>query len=120
MRSMLVGAAVLGLGAMLSLGIMLGGTAGAAASKCDSGITKAAGKKVACKTGVIAAAQKKGTTPDATKLGKCTSKFSAACSKAKAAGDCMVHTESCGTTETHADTCVTNVSSSPSGAFLSD
>ncbi len=87
-------------------------------SKCDSGITKAAGKKVACKAGVTAGAQKKGGTPDSAKLAKCTDKFTKACSKAKAAGDCKVQTQTCAQIETEADSCVSTISSSPSGAFL--
>ena len=55
MRAMMIGA---------TLSLLVGGNAFAAGpSKCDSGITKAAGKKVACKASVTASAQKKGTTP---------------------------------------------------------
>ena len=87
-------------------------------SKCDSGVTKAAGKKVSCKAGVNANAQKKGTTPDSVKLQKCTDKFTKACSKAKSAGDCMAQTQPCSAVELEADSCVSTISASPSGAFL--
>jgi len=91
----------------------------ATAGKCDGPITKAAGKKVSCKAGVIAKAQSKGGSPDAAKLAKCSASFDKACQKAKGSGDtCTAHPESCATTEGSADTCVGQVSSSPSGAFL--
>ena len=95
----------------------LSGTSGPA-SKCDSGITKAAGKKVSCKAGVNAKAQQKGTTPDSAKLAKCSAGFDKSCTKAKTAADCSAHPETCATTETSADTCVTTISGSPSGAFV--
>jgi len=97
---------------------LVAGPALAAGSKCDSAITKAAVKKVSCKAGVNSSAQKKGTTPDSTKLQKCTDKFTKACSKAKSAGDCMVQTQTCAQIEAEADSCVGTISSSPSGAFL--
>ena len=102
------------------LSLMVGGTALAQASKCDSGVTKAAGKKVACKAGVNSKAQKKGTSPDPAKLTKCEDKFNKACNKAKNAGDCVMQLQSCSAIETEADTCVATLSSgsSPSGAFL--
>jgi hypothetical protein len=91
-----------------------------AQSKCDSGITKAAGKKVACKDGVFSKAQKKGTAPDIEKLHKCEDKFTKACVKAKGAGDCNVQQGSCANIEATADSCAQDLSSSssPSGAFL--
>jgi hypothetical protein len=95
------------------------GTAQAAGSKCDAGITKAAGKKVYCKAKVNSTAQKKGTTPDSTKLAKCEDKFNKACTKAQASADCSAQTQTCAQIETEADTCVTAISSgSPSAAFL--
>ena len=99
------------------LSLMVGGTA-LAQSKCDSGVTKAAGKKVACKASVISKAQKKGTSPDSAKLAKCEDKFNKACTKAKGAGDCSVQPQSCTAIEAEADTCVATLSGSPSGAFL--
>jgi hypothetical protein len=101
------------------LALMVGGSA-LAQSKCDSGVTKAAGKKVACKASVISKAQKKGTTPDSAKLAKCEDKFTKACTKAKSAADCSAQPQSCAAIEAEADTCVTTISSgsSPSGAFL--
>ena len=71
------------------IGVLLAAPASwAAASKCDAGISKAVGKKVFCKCGVYAKAQKKGLTPDAAKLAKCGTKFITSCGKAKAANDC--------------------------------
>ncbi len=92
-----------------------------AASKCDAAISKAAGKKVACKCGVIAKAQAKGVSPDPNKLAACGTKFSAACSKAKSAGGCVAHTHSCTSKENDADeSVVQDCLASPSGAFLDD
>jgi putative N-acetylmannosamine-6-phosphate epimerase len=95
----------------------LSGTTGPA-SKCDSGITKAVGKKVACKAGVNAKGQQKGIAPDSAKLQKCTDGFTKSCTKAKTANDCSAHPETCAATEASADTCVTTISGSPSGAFV--
>src|SRR5207245_406001 len=83
----------------------LAATAGAAlaASKCDAGITKAAGKKEGCLCGVYAKSYAKDTPPDPTKLQKCTDKFSASCAKATSAADCSVQTQTCGQMETNAD-----------------
>jgi len=91
-----------------------------AQSKCDSKTTKAEGKKIACKAGVFAKAQGKGTAPDIEKLHKCEDKFTKACVKAKAAGDCSAQQGSCASIEAEADTCAQDAttSSSPSGAFL--
>jgi hypothetical protein len=101
------------------LSLMVGGSA-LAQSKCDSGVTKAAGKKAACKAGVNAKAQKKGTTPDAGKLVKCQDKFDKACNKAKNAGDCVTQLQTCSAVEAEVDTCVATLiaGGSPSGAFL--
>jgi len=106
------------MGALLAFAVAIGGVVHAAPSKCDSGITKAAGKKVYCKAKVNSTAQKKGTTPDGTKLTKCETKFSQSCAKAQAAGDCMTQTQPCAVVELEADVCVATISSSPSGAFL--
>ena len=89
----------------------------AAPSKCDAGVTKAAGKKVKCKAGVIAVGQKKGQAPDSAKLTKCEQKFDKACQKAHTAGDCAKHSEACAATELAADSCIPTIQS-PSGAFL--
>jgi hypothetical protein len=89
---------------------------------CDAAVTKAAGQKVACRTGVIAQGQKKGVAPDATKLARCDSKFNAACMKAnnKAKTPCSPGHADCsaaGLTETAADACSAQLAS-PSGAFI--
>ena len=91
-----------------------------AQSKCDSTITKAAGKKVACKDGVYSKAQKSGGAPDTAKLMKCEAKFAKACGKAGAAQDCVVQQGTCAGVEAAADACALQLStsSSPSGAFL--
>ena len=109
------------IGVALSMFIGAGSTAFAAASKCDGGITKAEGKKIACRAGVIAKAQSTGTTPDSAKLQKCTDKFTKACAKAQTKGDCIVQSSSpagCAAAETEADNCAVSASSSPSAAFL--
>jgi hypothetical protein len=102
--------------------LFLAGVSGAAfaQSKCDSKITKAAGKKCSCKAGVIAKAQAKGLSPDPAKLAKCESKFDKACLKGQAAGDCVAQQGSCPSIEADVDACVATLisSSSPSGAFL--
>jgi len=90
-----------------------------AASKCDGGVTKAIGKKVACKCGVIAKGFSKGLPPDGAKLAKCEAKFLKACTKAAGAGDCMVQSGNCPGFETTVDMFVTDhCVASPSGAFL--
>src|SRR5262249_48232685 len=87
-------------------------------SKCDAGVTKPAGRKTACKTGVIAKGQAKAIPPDPAKLAACGTKFMAACAKAKSAGGCCVQTQSCADIESEADDCAASLSGSPSGAFL--
>jgi hypothetical protein len=104
---------------VVGLGVVLAAGAASAASKCDSGVTKATGTKVSCKCGVYAKAQAKGLTPDPAKLQKCTDKFTASCNKAKSAGDCSVQVTSCAGKESQADTFVlSHCAGSPSGAFL--
>jgi hypothetical protein len=100
----------------LALTLAIGGTA-SAQSKCDAAMTKAAGKKVSCKANVNSTAQKKGTTPDAAKLTKCEDKFTKACNKAQAHGDCQTQTQPCALIEAEVDACVADISS-PSGAVL--
>src|SRR5437762_1786638 len=73
------------------------------ASKCDGGVTKAAGKKVSCKCGVYAKSYAKDITADPAKLQKCTDKFTAKCTKATSAADCSVQTETCPQIEAAAD-----------------
>jgi len=102
---------------MLAFAVASGGVA-LAQSKCDSGVTKAAGKKCACKAGIVAKAQGKGTTPDGTKLAKCEAKFLKACNKAKDKNDCVVQTGTCESVEAKVDACVDDIKMSPSGAFL--
>ena len=106
MRTFAIGLAVL-------VAVHAGGAA-FAQSKCDSVITKAATKKVACKGNVQAKAQKSGTAPDPAKLAKCEDKFNKACTKAQAAGDCSAQTGSCAGIEAAADTCAAGLTlSSP-------
>ena len=107
-------AIVAGLGVVL----VTGGVASALPSKCDSGVTKAAGKKASCKAGVYAKAQAKDTAPDPAKLAKCEAKFAASCSKAKSRGDCIVQVKTCAQKEAQADACAAAMAASPSGAFL--
>jgi len=111
---------LMAIGALFAFSLAIAGAAQAAGSKCDSGITKAAGKKVYCKAKENSKAQKTGTAPDATKLTKCEQKFMASCTKAQAAGDCSVQTETCAQTEIEADVCVVTISgpASPSAAFI--
>jgi hydrogenase maturation factor len=102
MRTIVVGAA---------LALLVGSITFAAGNKCDSGIEKATGKKVACACGIIA----KGGTDTS----KCTTKFSKACAKAKKAGGCLVQTASCAQKEAEVDAFVTqHCLGSPNGAFL--
>ena len=84
-----------------------------AQSRCDSMITKAAGKNVACEASVIAEAQKTGTAFDGGKLARCEAKFATACSNGHAAGDCVVQLGSCGSIETAANACVTTLMGNP-------
>ena len=105
---------------VVGLGVVLvAGAVAQAASKCDAGVEKAAGKKVSCKCGVYAKAQAKNLTPDPAKLQKCTDKFTASCAKAKSAGDCSVQVKSCASKEADADADVQSLCrESASGAFL--
>ena len=107
------------IGAVLAFAVATGGMA-FAQSKCDSGITKAQGKKCACKASVHAKAQAKGLAPDAAKLAKCEAKFDKACQKAIARADCVVQLGNCAALEAEVDACVAGLTSSasPSGAFL--
>jgi hypothetical protein len=99
--------------------VLVAGGQAMAQSKCDGGVTKAKGKKVACKCGVYAKAYQKNLTPDAAKLAKCEAKFDKACTKATGAGDCVVQTKSCAANEGEADTFVNDhCVGSASGAFL--
>jgi len=81
-----------------------------AQSRCDAGITRAAGKKVACKTQVIAAAQKRGSAVDTRKLAGCETKFASSCAKAQSDGDCTAQTQPCDAVDLTADTCVHDLS----------
>jgi hypothetical protein len=101
--------------------LFLMGAAGTALAqnKCDAGVAKAKGKKVACKCGVIAKGYAKGTAPDPTKLQKCTDKFTKACTKASGAGGCSAQSSNCAANEAEADMFVTDhCIGSPGGAFL--
>jgi hypothetical protein len=91
----------------------IGAAESAAQSRCDAGITKAAGKKLLCKSKVHARAQRAGTEPDAGKLAQCEEKFAAACAKAQAAGDCAQQIVDCSRFETELDTCVGDLVSHP-------
>lgn len=86
---------------------------GVGSSKCDFLITKLVGKKIACKLNIYAKAQRALVAPDSTKLAKCEAKFSALCTKAKAAGDCSAQSLSCGEIETQADAALCTVTHSP-------
>src|SRR5215831_10044883 len=86
--------------------LLCGSGASAAGSKCDSGVTKAAGKKVQCITGAIASGQSKGVPPSAKKVLACQNGFNKACTKAKGDGDCVHQTETCAQEEANAETSV--------------
>ena len=103
--------------AFLALSLAGGGVA-QAQSKCDSGISKAVGKKVYCKLKVIAKGQRYGQLPDPLKLTKCEQKFDQACLKAQGKGDCAQQNQPCLAIELEADACVAIIDGSPSGAFL--
>jgi hypothetical protein len=104
---------------LIGLGLALVAGGAQAASKCDGGVTKAIGKKIACACGVYAKSQQKGTPLNTAKLQKCSDKFTKACTKAVSAGDCQIQTQSCTTNESEADNVVAGeCASSPSGAFL--
>jgi len=101
----------------LSIGVAVVVAVGAAnvafaQSNCDSTITRAAGKKVACKAGVISKAQKSGGPPDAARLAKCEAKFANACGNGRAAGDCVVQLGSCASVEATVDACVATLMAS--------
>jgi hypothetical protein len=96
----------IGVAAVVAVGA---GNVAFAQSRCDSTITKAAGKKAACKAGVISKAQKSGGAPDATRLANCEAKFAKACGNGRAAGDCVVQSGSCAGIEATVDACVTTL-----------
>src|SRR4029453_5982131 len=96
-------------GGLVALSLALSGVA-QAQSSCDAGVTKAAGKKVACKTKVVAKAQKTGAAVDSVKLAKCETKFTSSCTKAQGQGDCTAQTQPCDTIEAAADACVDSLS----------
>src|SRR4029453_17459642 len=96
-------------GGLVALSLALSGVA-QAQSSCDAGVTKAAGKKVACKTKVIAKAQQRGVAVDTVKLAKCESKFTSSCTKAQSKGDCTAQTQPCDAIEATADACVDDLS----------
>src|SRR5262245_2479322 len=98
---------------VVALSLALGGVA-QAQSSCDAGITKAAGKKVACKTKVIAKAQETGSAPDTTKLARCETKFALSCARAQSDGDCAAQNQECAAIEAAADGWVDSLS----GAFV--
>lgn len=107
------------LGTVLGVGVFATAAALAAGSKCDSGISKAAGKQVSCRCTVIAKGQAKALTPDATKLTACDTKFTTACGKAKAKNDCVVQVGTCAAKAAEGDTASADLClASPSGAFL--
>jgi hypothetical protein len=106
------------IGAIFAFAVATGGMA-FAQSKCDSGITKANGKKCSCKASVYAKAQAKGLAPDPAKLTKCEDKHLKACNKAVARGDCTgAQNTDCASNEAEVDACVADLIASPSGAFL--
>jgi len=85
---------------------------------CNAAVTKALGKKMACRLATYAQGQKKGVAPDSTKLATCDSKFSAACSKANSKGGCDAGHADCAGKESQADADSAALAASPSGAFL--
>ncbi len=91
--------------------VLVGIASGAlgAGSKCSSAKEKAAGKKAACKLGVYSKAASKGTTVDGGKLAACTTKYSAAFSKAESRGDCIAPSGDAGAIESKVDAFVTDV-----------
>src|SRR4029450_4730897 len=99
--------------------LFLAGMSGAAfaQSKCDSKITKAAGKKCSCKAGVFAKAQGKGETPDPEKIAKCEERFNKAWLRGQDPGDCVAQQGTCAGIEADVDACVATLisSASPSG-----
>jgi hypothetical protein len=84
----------------------LRGTPTQTASRCDSAVTRAVGKKVGCKLRVHAAAQEVGGPVNPAKLTKCEGNFTAACGKAQSKGDCQAQTSSCAALEATADAAI--------------
>src|SRR5689334_14243580 len=113
-RDMLKGLTV-GLG-VLALVTATVGTA-SAQSKCTAAKLKAAGKKAACKLGVEAGAAGKNVAPDPLKLGKCTSSFTAAFSKAEAStSPCVAPNGDTTAIENKVDAFVNDVNSTEVGS----
>ncbi|HLY37808.1 MAG TPA: hypothetical protein VKU61_07220, partial [Candidatus Binatia bacterium] len=85
------------------------GNLGTSGSKCVSSKVKAAGKKAACKLGILSKAAAKNLGPDTAKLAGCEGKFSAAFMKAETAGDCNTATGDTTTIEGKVDAFVSDV-----------
>ena len=94
---------------------LAGGGIALAQSKCDQGVSKAAGKKVKCKMDVIAKGQ---VTPDAVKLAKCEEKFDKACLKAKARPIAPLRRNRARPSSSRPTRASLILDGSPSGAFL--
>ena len=107
---------------VVGLALVLGSGAVQAASKCDSGVSKAIGKYVACLCGAYSKSQKKDTPPD---FSKCDAKFNGAngaCQKAQGKGDCSIFSGGASQCTAKAADSVSDAAdlcnASPSGAFL--
>src|SRR5262249_12937703 len=77
-------------------------------SKCTGAELKAAGKKASCKLSLYAKATAKASPVDTTKLGSCTSKYTAAYNKGVSDGDCLTNAD-VNTIETKVDNFVSHV-----------
>ena len=93
------------------------GTAMAAGNACDATVTKFAGKKVACITGVIAHAQMTGTPTRTDKIAKCKANFMKKCSTVTG---CVSpnHTGCAPGTQPEDEADAASEAMSPGGAFL--
>jgi hypothetical protein len=91
----------------------LSGASVQAQSSCDAGITKAAGKTVACQLDVIARAQKRGATVNTAELARCTTKFASSCTRAQATGGCTAQTQPCDAIEVTAGAWIDDLERGP-------
>ena len=110
-------AAAVGLVAMLAVtGVGQNAFAQGIGNSCNARVTKAVGKKMACRLGLYAQGQKKSAPANTTKLAACDTKFMNACAKAQTKGSCDPAHADCAGKETAADNDAAALS--PSGAFL--
>lgn len=96
--------------------VLLFSTQSIAASTCDSAVTKAVGKEIACLTEAIAKGEDKGVATDAAKITKCRENFLSACTNGKEAADCRHQSGTCADIDAAVDAAVAELTRVSCGA----